>query len=186
MTATATLDALAQRANTEHAAYEVTQRAALAHAIAAGQALIEAKAQLRHGEWERWVRAHCDFSPRTARVYRQIAKRQHSAGMDVGSIRDALAAVAEPRPPKPGQPSLRELGRRLERTIADRPGPSGPTVDALYAVALREDPDWAWSRAWRAMVDACGSGAPPGVRPSELQRLREALRVMEDVLGDSC
>jgi hypothetical protein len=45
------LDVLAAQANAEHHAYETTQAAALRHAIAAGEALIEAKSLLQHGEW---------------------------------------------------------------------------------------------------------------------------------------
>lgn len=90
------LELLAEQANTEHAAFETTQSAAVAHAIAAGEALIAAKAELERGQWLPWVRANLDFSERMARNYMRIA-RNGNAVADLGSIREALADLAEPR-----------------------------------------------------------------------------------------
>jgi Protein of unknown function (DUF3102) len=105
------LDQLARTANVEHAAYEATQSAAIAHAINAGQALIEAKHRLAHGEWLGWLEANVEFSDRTARIYMRIAaNRQRVANM--GSVREAIVALTPPEPKpqrqtvKPGQQLL--------------------------------------------------------------------------------
>jgi hypothetical protein len=45
------------------------------HAIAAGHALIEAKALVAHGEWLAWVKEHCGFSERTAQIYMRLAEK---------------------------------------------------------------------------------------------------------------
>jgi Protein of unknown function (DUF3102) len=46
---------------------------ALNHAFAAGEALIEAKAKVPHGDWAAWVQ-RCGINERTARRYMQLAK----------------------------------------------------------------------------------------------------------------
>lgn len=44
-----------------------------AQVIAAGQALLQAKAMLNHGEWLEFLRVHCDISPRRAQRYMRAA-----------------------------------------------------------------------------------------------------------------
>jgi hypothetical protein len=110
------LNALAAQANTEHHACEVLQRGAVAHAIAAGEALIDAKSRLRHGEWLPWVDANCDFSDREAQNYMRIARNPRRVA-DLPSIRRALADLADPTPhPSPQRTSTRTLAPSLEPT----------------------------------------------------------------------
>ena len=42
----------------------------------AGEALIEAKKLVRHGDWLPWLRDNCQMSKRTAQLYMQIARRK--------------------------------------------------------------------------------------------------------------
>src|SRR5262249_38463361 len=63
------LAVLAQRANEHHAAVQRHRKAALTEAIAAGMVLIEAKPQVRYGQWSAWIKANCTFAERTAREY---------------------------------------------------------------------------------------------------------------------
>lgn len=72
----------------------------LKHAIAAGQLLVEAKAQLNHGQWSPWLAEHCSISERTAQSYMRLArslgnleavKAQRVADL---SFRDALRSLA--------------------------------------------------------------------------------------------
>ena len=46
------------------------------HAMAAGDLLIEAKAQLKHGQWLPWLAKHCVISERTAQLYVKLAKKR--------------------------------------------------------------------------------------------------------------
>jgi hypothetical protein len=46
----------------------------LAHAMAAGDALLEAHQDIPHGKWEAWLRHDCELSVRTAARYIQLAK----------------------------------------------------------------------------------------------------------------
>src|SRR4051794_9611635 len=41
--------------------------------IAIGKELLKAKAQLEHGQWEKWLAVECDFTDRTAQRYMQAA-----------------------------------------------------------------------------------------------------------------
>ena len=82
----------------EHEAAQAAARDAVAHAICAGELLIEAKAALKHGEFGAWLAANVTFSERTARGYMRLAgldeaKRQRVANM---SLRGALRALATP------------------------------------------------------------------------------------------
>ena len=43
------------------------------HAVKAGLALIEAKGQVKHGEWLRWVKANIRFGARQASNYMRVA-----------------------------------------------------------------------------------------------------------------
>src|SRR5260370_19352249 len=65
---------LARAINRHHAACREADRAALGHALRAGELLIQAKAELRQGEWGAWVADHCAFAARTAQLYMQLAR----------------------------------------------------------------------------------------------------------------
>ena len=60
-------------------------------ALEAGRQLIEAKALLPHGQWEPWLRDHVAISPRSARLYMQLAR----SGAEIGTVADlGLKAAA--------------------------------------------------------------------------------------------
>ena len=60
----------------EHAEVGQALQSALAHAIAAGELLIEAKRRVQHGEWRPWLEANCSVPARTARHYMALARRR--------------------------------------------------------------------------------------------------------------
>jgi hypothetical protein len=70
------LDNLAQRIEAEHNAVATALQSALGHAIAAGKMLIEAKRQVKHGQWLLWLKANCSVPARTATHYMALAKRR--------------------------------------------------------------------------------------------------------------
>jgi hypothetical protein len=51
-------------------------RRSIENGIAAGELLIEAKAQLRHGQWLPWLQDNCNLSERTAQLYMRLAKNR--------------------------------------------------------------------------------------------------------------
>jgi len=66
----------------------------MAHYHNAGVMLLEAKAQVKHGEWIRWVEQNFTMSYTTAVVYMRLAQKDSS--LSFSSLRE----IAEPdRPP---------------------------------------------------------------------------------------
>ena len=63
------LETLAKTIKGEHAECLKAIRSVIAHAHAAGEALMKAKAELEHGQYEPWVREVCGLSPATAWRY---------------------------------------------------------------------------------------------------------------------
>jgi hypothetical protein len=70
------LKGLADQINFQHDACMSNLNAALDHAFAAGKLLVEARAQVRHGEWTGWVAANFRFGLRTAQQYMLLAKKR--------------------------------------------------------------------------------------------------------------
>jgi hypothetical protein len=76
-------------------------RTAIQHAVACGKLLIEAKAQVAHGEWLPWVEEHLSFGDRQARKYMALAANAEqlayrNCGSDLG-INAALELIASPK-----------------------------------------------------------------------------------------
>jgi hypothetical protein len=165
------LDELAYRANAEHRAYEAAQSAAIAHAIAAGQALIAAKAEVGHGHWLAWVRTSLDFSEDTAEIYIRIARNSERV-RNLPSVRAALAELAEPRVRVRPEPSRQAMWRRLAEVIDSRPAwtatgkPPDPNLDPYEPIGRRR-------RALEVLIAL-------GRRPVEAGTVPEALRRLAD------
>jgi hypothetical protein len=68
------LSALAAQICAAHLAVGRALGNALDHAMTAGDALIAARGQVKHGEWAFWLKRHCDLHERVARRYVQLAK----------------------------------------------------------------------------------------------------------------
>lgn len=87
------LAALAADARELHARATGAAGTATEYAYQCGQKLIEAKAQVSHGEWLPWLKANCPEIPeRTARVYMKI-KTAVTADLPEPERRKALAAI---------------------------------------------------------------------------------------------
>jgi Protein of unknown function (DUF3102) len=109
------LELLAEDIRRHHKAVERHARSMLDEAIAAGEALIEAKARLRHGEFGPFI-AYCGTSRRSASLYMKLAREKGNVAiLEASSIREALEAlggrrrpqrrgfVFDPAGPEPGQ-----------------------------------------------------------------------------------
>jgi hypothetical protein len=59
---------LASRIQEEHQASTVAARRSLSHAIRCGELLLEAKAQIKHGQWLPWLKKQCAIPPGTAQL----------------------------------------------------------------------------------------------------------------------
>lgn len=89
------LDVLAVEIRNAHGLVEDSARSTVEHAIRAGELLIEAKAQVRHGEWLPYL-TQTGIPQKTANNYMRLAANQPRVA-DLGSVREALAELAEPR-----------------------------------------------------------------------------------------
>jgi Protein of unknown function (DUF3102) len=72
------LPMLAALIRAEHAATAESLKQSVQHAMAAGDALIEAKAQVPHGRWLPWLADNCDLSERSAQLYMRIANNRNA------------------------------------------------------------------------------------------------------------
>lgn len=92
------LDALAVELAQEHRACERAMRSTLAHAVRAGELLAEAKSQVPHGEWGRWLEDNFAGSARTAQTYMRVARglTKAQAAADL-TLEEAVARLARPR-----------------------------------------------------------------------------------------
>ena len=72
-------------------------------AIDAGNALIDAKRQVGHGNWLKWLKENCELSDRTAEVYMTCARnRQRLETIIAAAANMTLAqALREIKPSKP-------------------------------------------------------------------------------------
>ena len=107
-TTTTALTVTAAAIQTEHKAAQRCASEAVAHAIRAGELLIEAKAALPHGAFGAWLAANVEFSDRTARGYMQLAgldeaKRQRVADL---SLREAMVTIADHNAAEPDSTAL--------------------------------------------------------------------------------
>lgn len=66
------LNKLAAGINSAHAQCEESRKNFLKYACRAGDLLTQAKTQVEHGDWLRWIKGNCTFSDRTARAYMQV------------------------------------------------------------------------------------------------------------------
>jgi len=76
------------------------------HAVECGQALVQLKELLRHGDWDRWVEEHCALSRATANRYMRLASRADRLTPYM-SIRESYiaAGVINPRQTDVPRPS---------------------------------------------------------------------------------
>jgi hypothetical protein len=100
-----TLPTLAARIRHEHEQVATSMMSAINHAIAAGELLLEAKRQVKHGAWLPWLAENCDIAERTAQAYMRLARtplEKRNAVADL-PLRDALASLASPSAPAPDE-----------------------------------------------------------------------------------
>ena len=94
---------LATRIKSLHAQVLDAGKNVVRKAIEAGVALIEAKRQVGHGNWLKWLKENCELSERTAEVYMTCARNRQklepkiaaAANMTLG---EALRPIPSHRP----------------------------------------------------------------------------------------
>jgi Protein of unknown function (DUF3102) len=161
------LDDLAARIRTEHAATTAALKSTIAHAIACGELLIEAKAKVPHGQWLPWLAEHCDIPERTAQRYMYFANGRavleaKSATVADLSVRAAIKVLAaeeeDPEAPEIDPEAEEEEANRLadewiaEQRLAEEaqspevlaeeggPKPDSPSEPAITPSTEEETP----------------------------------------------
>ena len=137
---------LAGKINEAHRLFEESAQSAFDHAITAGRFLVQAKAQVAHGEWLDWVGGHCEFTDRRARHYMLMANNEplleqanRNSCSDlpvVGALRAIASARSESKEQK--REERRETNREKvseTQSLAD--------LDATFATIV-VDPPWDW------------------------------------------
>jgi hypothetical protein len=89
------LSALAEQINSEHRQCEESLRKTLNHAYRCGVLLLQAKENVPHGQWGKWLETNCIVGPRMSQNYMKIASAYSPETLPDGSIREAIAALAE-------------------------------------------------------------------------------------------
>ena len=82
---------LAREANEAHAQAQDLFKRGTEHAMAAGKALLKAKAKLKHGAWGPWLAQNFEGSERSAQLYMRLTK--HIRGLD-DETRNAVAELS--------------------------------------------------------------------------------------------
>jgi hypothetical protein len=86
------LSDLANKIREAHRAVLDATKNVVARAITAGEALLEAKTKLGHGQWLPWVKERCDLSERTAQRYMNLAENKIKLG---DLLREKSARLAD-------------------------------------------------------------------------------------------
>jgi hypothetical protein len=89
---------LAAEINREAGLAERAWSSALEHALRAGELLMNAKAQLPHGEWLPWLQANFKGSVRTAQSYMRLSAHPNTQALAHLGIEGALKEIATPVP----------------------------------------------------------------------------------------
>ena len=82
---------LAARIRTHHEATVAALNTAVINAMAAGDLLTEAKAQVPHGQWLPWLAENCIISERTAQLYTKLAKNRATIEKAMANPQSAVA-----------------------------------------------------------------------------------------------
>jgi hypothetical protein len=110
---------LSSQINAEHHAVESAAQTAFAHALRAGELLLQAKRVVGHGGWGRWLAENFEGSERTAQLYMRVHERQAELPGDPQrvadlSLREAARLLAKP---KSEMERLREVEAEIDRRI---------------------------------------------------------------------
>lgn len=168
---------LAARIDAEHGEVAAALQSALGHAISAGELLIEAKRQIKHGGWLPWLKANCSVPARTASHYIRLAKRRADLCDGIGnvlpiSVTKALRLLLHYDAADPDGSGYSEWGDYVRYDGWGRLAWGAPFVQALRAVTRITQ---LHPPAPRYVVKAARAGKTPGL---SAPALREAIALL--------
>jgi Protein of unknown function (DUF3102) len=156
----ADLDELAQRIKEEHRNVACALHQGFMHASAAGELLIQAKAQAGHGKWLSWLRDECEISVRTASLYMRLAKNRGVIEDQIGNavadltLRGAMKLLS---PPRQSDPHAEKMGAGSAGTVA------APAVDPM---AIKDERKILKTKRRRCALNADDPAIPSTGNPS--------------------
>jgi hypothetical protein len=113
------LGELAIRIKSLHAQVLDAGRNVVRRAIEAGMALLDAKRQVGHGGWLRWLKDNCELSERTAEVYMECARnRQKLEAIIAGAANMTLAQALREIKPKSDRGGDGAMGKYEKARVA--------------------------------------------------------------------
>lgn len=203
-TSRAKLAALAKDIRDEHAAAVTAARQSAAHAMRAGDFLIEAKAAVQHGEWLPYIEDHVRMPERTAQFYMYCARNrpaierllQQGLEVTLRNVRKMIAPKAE-RPDR--TPPVPHEGAERQNVVELLPPQKNAAEDAFslsaLPVAQEEQIDRGHAVLQRtsqaASLDARGAiealtkelnGEPPDREPPDEEERRKSLNYLAAIL----
>jgi hypothetical protein len=156
---------LAARVRFEHEAAGVAMRRTVEHAMAAGDLLIEAKMQLKHGQWLPWLKENCAISDRTARLYMTLARGRTIIEAQIGNVanstmRDAAALLAEANARSEAFALLEDAGAELAKAerVKTLVSTGGRKMTAVLAEEFTSGLADAWRHSCRSIELAVDGG----------------------------
>jgi hypothetical protein len=133
LTSSNSLPDLAARIRVEHEATIAALRSGVVHAMAAGDLLIEAKAQVPHGQWRPWFNKNCRMSERSGQLYMKLAKNratiEKAKGKSATGVADLTLNEAA---------ALCVLAGRLERLLDFAKRSEGASTGQLVDLCVAE------------------------------------------------
>jgi hypothetical protein len=129
---------LAARIRSEHEAATGAMRRSLEHGMAAGELLLEAKAQLKHGQWGPWLTEHCAIPYSTAALYMKLARRR-SEIEQISNVRDLSLRGAVGLLSDADRPTAEEMEDAADDALPPIPLAEGEIEIAIDAVKFRPD-----------------------------------------------
>jgi hypothetical protein len=188
---------LAQRINVEHAACMAAAQDAISRAIEVGRLLVEAKGQVKHGEWTPWIEKHCPFGDREAQHYMKVYKGRHqirNGVSDLTSLRGAIAILAEPKSESADSEKLERCEEIIERELSELKGLVFPTepdgeVNVLLGEVLASvnSEDWPPGETDKEKIRECQrvSALASRIQVGAAEQTIRAERALGELLGDS-
>ncbi|WP_298032161.1 DUF3102 domain-containing protein [uncultured Dysosmobacter sp.] len=142
--------------------------------IEIGRRLMEAKAQLSHGEWLPWLRDKVDFSERTATNFMRLAKAygNQQTIADLGASK-ALALLALPESERESFAAEKHTVNGVEKSVSDM-----SSQELKQAIRERDEARLA---AEKAKAEADAAEASRAKMETDMRQLKELqARALED------
>lgn len=135
-----TLSVLAAEINAAHSDAQALSNRAIERAHDAGIRLIQAKAQVEHGQWLPWLAEHCPaVAVRTAQAYMKLAQDWPKLESEIRNgvahlnFRQVIKLLSAPKPAKPAQKRLPKTPAKCATPVAVLPKPEPQPAKAPVA-----------------------------------------------------